>query len=37
MNFEQKLNAVINEMKIVYNLNDGQANLIKRNTKPYRY
>lgn len=31
MNFEQKLNAVINEMKIVYNLNDSQANLIKRN------
>lgn len=30
MNFNQKLDAVINEMKVIYNLNDGQANLIKR-------
>ena len=31
MNFEQKLDAVINEMKAVYNLNDSQVNLIKGN------
>ena len=31
MNFEQKLDVVVNEMKVIYNLNDVQANLIKRN------
>ena len=31
MSFEQKLDAVISEMKDVYNLEDGQANLIKGN------
>lgn len=31
MNFEQKLDAVLKELVVVYNLTDAQANLIKRN------
>ena len=31
MNFEQKLDAVIKELMVVYNLNNAQANLIRRN------
>lgn len=31
MNFEQKLDVVIKELMVVYNLNNAQANLIRRN------